>query len=240
MPEDPRKAPKSGPKSGAERRRYPRYSFFAAAEFLEVLEAESGNRIDTSVTHLGQRGCYLKTERTLPIGTNAIVRIKKGERVVEVCARVVYSKAGDGMGLEFSPIEPEQFQILEEWLSASRESAWLASTRRRSQRLLLRLKVRVSGQISAGERFEEEVSTLAISPYGGLVLLATPVSKGQPITLSNVRTSEQVECIVVYVGDHEGDYIQTGVEFLSPNAKFWQVAFPPEEWTPSHPDAKQK
>lgn len=239
MAEDTGQTTGRSPKPGAERRRYPRYSFDASAEFLEVLEIESGNRIETTVTGLGQRGCYLKTDRPLPTGTAAKVRIRRGEKSLELHASVVYSQAGEGMGLEFSRLEPEQLQILEEWLAASREKEWLLSSRRRSQRMLLRIKVRVSGQNSVGEHFEEETSTLSASPNEASVLLAMPVSKGQHIHLLNQNTNVEVECVVVHVGKREGDYAQVGVAFLEPNAKFWQAAFPPEDWTPRHEDAKR-
>jgi len=238
MPEDPGQPTSRSPKTGAERRRYPRYSFDASAEFLEVFEIESGKRIETTVTGLGQRGCYLKTERALPTGTAAIVRIRKGEQVLELHGSVVYSEAGKGMGLEFTRMEPEQLQTLEEWLAASREKAWLSSTRRRSQRLLLRIRVRVSGQDSLGKPFEEETSTLSASPHGASVLLATPINKGQHVNLLNLNTKGEVECVVVNVGDREGDYVQVGIAFVASNAKFWQAAFPPDDWTPRHPDAK--
>ncbi len=238
MPEDKVKPTVASPKSGAERRRYRRYSFVADAEFQEVLETESGNLIEAAVTLLGQRGCYLKAAKSLPVGTLTLVRIRKGGQALDVRARVVYSQAGEGMGLEFIPIESEQSQILEDWLGASRESAWQSIGRRRSQRLLLRIRVRVSGENSLGERFEEQTNTLVASPYGALVLLATPVEKGQRITLSNLVTNMGLECDVVYIGDPEGRYVQIGVDFVSPNPIFWQVAFPPEDWTPRHPDAK--
>ena len=238
MPEDAEPATRRLSKTGAERRRYPRYSFDASAEFLEVVEIESGKKIETTVTGLGERGCYLKTERALPTGTAAIVRIRKGEQVLELHASVVYSEAGKGVGLEFSRIEPEQQQTLAEWLAAAREKAWLSSSRRRSQRVLLRIKVRVSGQNRVGEPFEEETSTLSASPHGASVLLARPVSKGQRVNLLNPNTNVEVECVIVHIGEHVGDYAEVGLAFLAPNAKFWQAAFPPDDWTPRHPDAK--
>lgn len=224
---------------GAERRRYPRYGFEASAECLEVVETESGNRIESTVTGLGQRGCYLKTDQPLPVGRPAIVRIKRAEKNLELHANVVYSEPGKGMGLEFTRLGPEELRTLEEWLAASRERAWLSASRRRGQRLLLRIKVRVSGHGSDGGVFEEETSTLSASPHGASVLLSTPVHKGQQINLRNPNTNAEVKCVVVHVGEREGDYFVVGLAFLVPNAKFWQVTFPPEDWTPRHPDAKE-
>ena len=143
------------------------------------------------------------------------------------------------MGLEFSRLAPEDVQTLERWLADSRERAWRLSTRRRGQRLLLRIKVGVSGQNNAGEPFQEETSTLSASPHGASVPLATPVANGQRLSLRNLYTNVEVECIIVHVGERAGDYVEVGLAFAKPDAKFWQVVFPPEDWTPHHPDAKQ-
>jgi hypothetical protein len=225
-------------RSGADRRWYRRFSFVANAEFKEAFEVESGDRIEATVTILAQRGCYLKTDKILPISTPMTVRIRKGDQTLDIRATVVYSKAGEGMGLEFDPAELDKPKILEEWLGEARESAWLTIGRRRSQRLMLRVKVRVSGQNRDAKPFEEETTTLLASPHGALVLLAAPVSKGQRITLANANTKAALECVVTYIGDVEGDCVQIGVDFLTPNPTFWPVAFPPENWTPHHPDAK--
>jgi hypothetical protein len=225
-------------RSGTDRRRYRRFSFVANADFKEAFEVESGDRIEATVTILAQRGCYLKTDRILPVGSATTVRIRKGDQTLDIRATVVYSKAGEGMGLEFDPLELGQPEILEEWLVASRENAWLTLGRRRSQRLMLRVKVRVSGHSRNQEPFEEETTTLVASPHGALVLLATPLSKGQRVTLTNVDANTAQECIITHIGDVEGDCVQIGVDFLTPNPTFWPITFPPEDWTPHHPDAK--
>jgi hypothetical protein len=31
---------------------------------------------------------------------------------------------------------------------------------------------------------------------------------------------------------------EIGLEFTTPNSTFWRVAFPPEDWTPKHPEAR--
>jgi hypothetical protein len=31
---------------------------------------------------------------------------------------------------------------------------------------------------------------------------------------------------------------EVGLEFSSPHPTFWRVAFPPEDWTPRHPEAR--
>jgi hypothetical protein len=221
--------------AGADRRIHPRYEFVAA---VEVLAAESGARIETRVRDLSQQGCYVDTSNALPLGTVTEVHIKKGTQLFEAQARVVYSRAGKGMGLVFTSIEPERRGILEIWLAESRETSWLAANRRRSQRVLMTIPVRVSGRTGAGSSFEEETHTRAISAHGALLLVSTQVYRGQRLTLSNLRAKAELECVVAHIDRHKRDHPQVGVEFMLPNPMFWHVAFPPKDWTPRHPHAK--
>src|SRR5882724_11697847 len=151
--EEEKAAGPSAAPAGADRRIHPRYEFVAA---VEVVAAESGARIETRVRDLSQQGCYVDTNNALPLGTVTDVRITKGAQLFEAHARVVYSRASQGMGLVFTAIEPEQLRTLETWLAESRETSWLAANRRRSQRVLMTIPVRVSGKTGAGSSFEEE------------------------------------------------------------------------------------
>jgi len=222
--------------TGADRRTHPRYEFFAAAE---VVPAESGARMETRVRDLSQQGCYVDTSDALPLGTVTDVRIIKGAQRFEARARVVYSRATKGMGLVFTAIEPERLRTLEAWLTESRETSWLAANRRRSQRVLMTIPVRVSGKTGAGA-FEEDARTRAISAHGALIHLLTQVYRGQRLTLSNVQTKAALECVVAHIDRRQSNQPQVGVEFMLPNPMFWHVAFPPKDWTPRHPDAKSR
>jgi PilZ domain len=221
---------------GADRRTHPRYEFSAAAE---VLPAESGARMETRVRDLSQQGCYVDTSDALPLGTVTDVRITKGTQRFEARARVVYSRATKGMGLVFISVEPERLRILETWLTESRETSWLAANRRRSQRVLMTIPVRVSGKAGAGV-FDEETHTRAISAHGALILLSAQVHRGQRLTLSNVQTKAALECVVAHIDRRQKNQPQVGVEFMLPNPMFWHVAFPPKDWSPRHPDAKSR
>src|SRR6266853_4550787 len=221
--------------AGADRRTHPRYEFTAA---VEVVAPESGARIETRVRDLSQQGCYVDTNKPLPLGTVTDVRITKGTQLFEARGRVVYSRVGKGMGLVFTAIEPEQRDTLATWLAESRETSWLAANRRRSQRVLMTIPVRVSGQNVLGSPFEEETHTRAISAHGALILVSTQVYRGQRLTLSNVQAKAALECVVAHIDRHQSDHPQVGVEFMLPNPMFWHVAFPPKDWTPRHPDAK--
>jgi PilZ domain-containing protein len=223
--------------TGADRRIHPRYEFTAA---VEVIAAESGARIETRVRDLSQQGCYVDTSDALPLGTVTDVRIKKGAQRFEAHGRVVYSRAGKGMGLVFTAIEPEHLRTLEAWLAESRETSWLAANRRRSQRVLMTIPVRVSGKTDAGAPFEEDTHTRAISAHGALILMSTQAYRGQRLTLSNVQTKAALECVVTHIDRRRDEHPQAGVEFTLPNPMFWHVAFPPKDWTPRHPDAKSR
>jgi hypothetical protein len=222
--------------TGADRRTHPRYEFFAAAE---VVPAESGARMETRVRDLSQQGCYIDTSDALPLGTVTDVRIIKGSQRFEARARVVYSRAAKGMGLVFTAIDPERLRTLETWLTESRETSWLAANRRRSQRVLMSIPVRVSGKTDAGA-FEEETRTRAISAHGALIHLLTQVYRGQRLNLSNVQTKAALECVVAHIDRRQSNQPQVGVEFMLPNPMFWHVAFPPKDWSPRHPDAKSR
>src|SRR5467141_3086928 len=221
--------------AGADRRTHPRYEFVAS---VEVVAPESGARIETRVRDLSQQGCYVDTNNALPLGTVTGVRITKETQLFEAEARVVYSRAGKGMGLMFTAIEPEQIRTLETWLAESRETSWLAANRRRSQRVLMTIPVRVSGQNGVGLPFEEETHTRAISAHGGLILVSTQLYRGQRLTLLNVQTKAALECVVAHIARDQSGHPQVGLEFMLPNPIFWHVAFPPKDWTPRHPDAK--
>jgi len=221
--------------AGADRRIHPRYEFIAA---VEVVAAESGARIETRVRDLSQQGCYVDTNKPLPLGTVTDVRITKGTQLFEARGRVVYSRVGKGMGLVFTAIEPGERGTLATWLAESRETSWLAANRRRSQRVLMTIPVRVSGQAGVGLPFEEETHTRAISAHGALIRVSTQVHRGQRLTLSNVQTKAALECVVAHIEKYQSSQPQVGVEFMLPNPIFWHVAFPPKDWTPRHPDAK--
>src|SRR6202790_2407843 len=127
--------------AGADRRSHPRYKFLASGE---VVAPESGARIETRIRDLSQQGCYVDTNNALPLGTVTDVRITKGTQLFRVPARVVYSRASQGMGLVFTAMEPEQLRTLETWLAESRETSWLPANRRRGQRVFMTIPVRVS------------------------------------------------------------------------------------------------
>jgi hypothetical protein len=110
--------------------------------------------------------------------------------------------------------------------------------RRRSQRVLMQVPVRIRGTDGQGKAFEEFTRTLAINAHGALVLLETRVTNGTIVKLQNKRTEEEQECHVAFLGPVRGATAEIGLEFSEPRPSFWRVAFPPEDWSPRHPEAR--
>ena len=104
--------------------------------------------------------------------------------------------------------------------------------RRRSQRVMLRLPITVSGDSSHGS-FREETQTVVVNAHGALITLAAKVSQQQILRVKNPSYSEEQPCRVTYVGPITEGRTQLGIEFTKPAPQFWHIAFPPEDWAPS-------
>ena len=113
-----------------------------------------------------------------------------------------------------------------------------AGARRRSQRVLMQISVRLHGIDTQGKPFDEEADTLAINAHGALVLLQARVTSGGLLTLRNNTTKEEQECSVVFLGPVRGNKAEIGLEFSARRPQFWRVAFPPEDWSPRNPEAR--
>ncbi len=106
---------------------------------------------------------------------------------------------------------------------------------RRSQRVMLSVKIVVSGNRLDRQRFSEETRTSVV-----LILLVEKVTLGQLLTIRNAKSGEEIRGKVVDVGPEHADKFEVGIEFLEPSPRFWRVAFPPEDWTTHSPEAKRR
>ena len=110
--------------------------------------------------------------------------------------------------------------------------------RRRSQRVLMQVAIRIRGNNAQGASFEEEAHTLAINAHGALILMEARVISGHKVLMQHKRTQEEQECSVVFLGPVRSGKSEVGLEFCQPRPSFWRVAFPPEDWTPKNPEAR--
>jgi len=102
----------------------------------------------------------------------------------------------------------------------------------------MQVAVRVRGNDAQNKKFEEESATLAINAHGALILLQTRLTSGCKVYLQHKGTRQEEECQVVFLGPVRSGKSEIGLEFCSPSPSFWRVAFPPEDWSPKHPDAR--
>jgi hypothetical protein len=103
---------------------------------------------------------------------------------------------------------------------------------RRTQRVHILMAVLVRGT-SGGKPFEEETKTTTVNAHGCLISLATPVTRGQHVSIVNPKTAEEVECKVAFISENKGSKTEVGLEFTEASPLFWRIGFPPEDWVDS-------
>lgn len=113
-----------------------------------------------------------------------------------------------------------------------------AMPRRRSQRVLMQVSVRINGTDSQGNSFAEDTETLAVNAHGALILLNTRVTSGSALKMLHKGTQEEQECHVVFLGPVRAGKSEIGLEFAGPRPGYWHVAFPPPDWSPRNPEAR--
>jgi TonB family protein len=87
----------------------------------------------------------------------------------------------------------------------------------------------VRGVTPHTEPFEEESSTMIVFPHGGVVRMATAVSVGQMLVLTNLRSSQDAICRVVKVRAYSNTQAYVEVEFTHRQPGYWGVHFPADD-----------
>lgn len=101
---------------GQERRRTPRYVFFASAE---LFEEKSEVRVASRVSELSLYGCYLDMMNPFPKDTLILLRIWEEQNVFQSKARIIYSQPNMGSGAVFLDVDANSQAVLERWLNAA-------------------------------------------------------------------------------------------------------------------------
>lgn len=121
----------------------------------------------------------------------------------------------------------------------------------RSDAVSLEVPVKVHGsRIALGsaansstERFEEQTSTMIVFPEGGVLRMATPVSAGQMLVLTNLKSRQDAICRVVKVRAFPNAPSYVEIEFTRALAAYWGVYFSPRtaagQKPPAEPSASQ-
>ena len=104
------------------------------------------------------------------------------------------------------------------------------SDRRRSERVMLQMKITVIADDVEHKPRQEEALTLVVNAHGGLLKMKMDVQLGQPMLLVNPKNQAEQKCRVIRVDDTASEYFSVAFEFDAPNPKFWPVVFPPTDW----------
>jgi hypothetical protein len=103
-------------------------------------------------------------------------------------------------------------------------------SKRRSSRVAIDMPVEVFGQTQNGKMFREETRTTTVNAHGALLILASAKAINASVILINKKTSTEAQCRVVYLKEMEKGRVELSVEFVTPQPRFWGIAFPPEDW----------
>jgi hypothetical protein len=100
-----------------EHHRARRYPFQAYVELTD-LQSETPTRVRTS--NLSLFGCHVESAQPLEPGATVSVNIAHAAENFRALGRVAYAKAGVGMGIVFTTIQPSDQLVLEEWIDELR------------------------------------------------------------------------------------------------------------------------
>jgi hypothetical protein len=102
--------------------------------------------------------------------------------------------------------------------------------RRRSERVMLQMRITVIAEDVEHKPRREEALTLVVNAHGGLLKMKLDVYVGQPMRLVNPQNKVEENCRVVRVEDTSTEFFSVAFEFDKANPKFWPVVFPPSDW----------
>jgi hypothetical protein len=102
--------------------------------------------------------------------------------------------------------------------------------RRRSERVMLQMKVKVTAEDIERKPRQEDALTLVVNAHGGLLQMKMHVHVGQSILVENPLNRIEQDCRVVRVEDTSPEFFSVAFEFDKPNPRFWPVVFPPADW----------
>ena len=103
-------------------------------------------------------------------------------------------------------------------------------SRRRSSRVSIDVPVEIFGHEANGKVFRAETRTITVNAHGARLILTLTMDLKPSILLINRKTSLEVQCRVIYQKENEKGNAEIGVEFITPQPRFWGIAFPPEDW----------
>jgi hypothetical protein len=92
------------------------------------------------------------------------------------------------------------------------------------------IPVEILGQQVSGKMFRQETRTLVVSAHGALLTLRMTSQIKPSILMIHKKTRAEVQCRVISLKESEPGKWELGLEFVTPQPRFWGIAFPPEDW----------
>ena len=102
-----------------------------------------------------------------------------------------------------------------------------AEERRRAQRVLLRISVKLHLGGTNGKSQSVDGITHTVSSNGAMIIVPEPLPQGTKFMLENPKTQKTVEVHVVRPPQFSSEGALIPVEFLSQAPNFWNIFFPP-------------
>jgi hypothetical protein len=148
-----------------DRRRVPRTPFRATSV---VTETGSAQTVIAQTNELSRFGCFVQTIKPYPKGTRVHIEMAEGGTTFVATGVVAYA-TGDGMGVVFSMVESDSYEVLAKWLSR---------TPRQSDRYNFAATAQVK---ELGSWNEQVFITRDLSAGGCFVKTAVPLPTGSRI-----------------------------------------------------------
>ena len=184
-----------------ERRRVPRIRFKATSVVAEI---GSTQVVVAQTTELSRYGCFVKTIKPYPQGTRVHIEMAEAGTTFSASGVVAYV-AGDGMGVIFSMVEHENYEILARWLS-------------RAPRFSERYSIGATAEVKElGSRNEQVVITRDLSAGGCFVETTTPSPKGSRMHVRITHRGEEFTAVGRVTDNVRPDGM--GVEFVEMEPK---------------------
>ncbi len=108
---------------------------------------------------------------------------------------------------------------------------------RRSERVLLRIPIRVEGNDTQGSAFDEATYTLVVNRHGALIAVAHSIQPGAVIKITNLKS--HISCsfhVVMRAAASLSGTPEWGVKSLKPEIEMWGVRFPDRSEEPAEAD----
>jgi hypothetical protein len=105
----------------------------------------------------------------------------------------------------------------------------LADDKRRSQRVMLRVRANIHVALH-GKQSTYEVTTLSVNHHGAIVVVERNLPVDTPLVLEHGQTKEKVPCKVARAAREMPEGYHVPIEFDTPAPDFWKIAFPPSDW----------